>query len=113
MSLLDSRRRSVTVHPQIKARDRYNAWELSDGPGVQVNVSVQPVDSTEIPLLDGEVVSTMRRIIGRGPWPGGVHSVVVIDGKRWEQVGEPRIYEMSNRTKHFDVLVKTNSAEVK
>lgn len=116
MNLLDRGPHAVTVTPMVTVED---SMGTSIGPGTPVavpNVAVQPVDATEAESL-GVQARTAYRIIGRGPWPGGINSTVRVDtgpyaGRVFDQDGEARIYGMSPRTAHFDVLVTARGAEV-
>ncbi|WP_165831858.1 hypothetical protein [Brachybacterium endophyticum] len=87
-------------------------------PGAPVTVghiAIQPVDAAEAEAL-GVQARTSCRVIGRGPWPGGINSTIRIDagpyeGRVFDQDGEARIYGMSPRTGHFDVLITSRGAE--
>lgn len=106
-------RRSVTVIPMTVARDRYNSWEKTRGvPVVVDDVTVQAdTDRTRDPgendLLDAKTIR------GKGVWPGGVHSIVVIDGEEYDQVGKVKVRSIGTFTKHFQVRVAARGAEVK
>ena len=111
MSLLTGKH-TVTVTPKVKTRDQYGDWALTPGVPVQVRCSVQPVGAEEAEAL-GVQASTTNRVIGRGIWPGGVHSTVLWGGRSWDQHGEVRQYSMSPRTAHYDLIITARSAEVK
>lgn len=115
MSLLDNGPHAVTVTVMTGTKNQYNGWDLTPaGDPISVSgVSVQPVTDEEVASSGGTIEITSKRIIGRGPWPGGVHSVVHWNGRDWDQQGEARIYGMSERTGHFDVIVHSRSSEVK
>ena len=117
MSLLDRGPHSVTVTPMVEVQD---SMGTTIQPGTPVSLSglaLQPVEASEAEAL-GVQARTSYRVIGRGGWPGGVHSVVRVDagpyaGRSFDQSGEARIYGMSARTAHFDVVITSGSAEVR
>lgn len=117
MSLLDNGPHTVTVTPMIETEDPFGSTvELGD-PVEIPGVSVQPVEASEAESL-GVQATTSYRVIGRSGWPGGVHSKVRIDvgpqaGRTFDQSGEARVYGMSRRTAHFDVLIVSGSSEVR
>jgi hypothetical protein len=66
----------------------------------------------------GLQASTTFRVIGRGPWPGGLYSRIAWQQdpsaeREFDQVGEARIYSVRRRTAHFDVILKARGAEVR
>lgn len=115
MSFLDRGPHTVVVTPKLKVLNRYNDYDLVDGIPVTVSgVSVQPVARRTLNSLgNGTQVNSTHRIIGRGPWPGGVHSTIEYDGRVWDQSGEAEVHNTGWRTHHFTVLIRAQSAEVK
>lgn len=117
MSLLDRGPHSVTVTPMVEVEDSMGTTIQPGTPVPLVGVAIQPVTAEESEAL-GVSVSTSYRIIGRSGWPGGVHSRVLIDvgpqaGRTFDQHGEARQYGMTQRTAHFDVIIKSGSTEVR
>lgn len=114
MSILDRGPHSVVVTPKVKVPNGYGENELADGDPVTVSgLSVQPVTAEELNAFGGGMQAwTTRRIIGRGPWPGGIHSTIQFDGRTWEQFGEAEFYTTGRRTKHFSCMIRARFAEV-
>ena len=115
MTLLDRGPHAVTVTPMVKVKDSMGTSIEPGDPVPVAGVAVQPMDATEAEAL-GVQARTSYRVIGRGPWPGGINSTVRIDtgpyaGRTFDQNGEARIYGMSPRTAHFDVLITSRGAE--
>lgn len=115
MSFLDHGPHSVVVTPKVKVLNRYGDFDLIDSAPVTVSgVSVQPVARRTLNSLgNGMQINSTHRIIGRGPWPGGVHSTIVYDGREWDQSGEAEVHNTGFGTHHFTVLIRAQSAEVK
>lgn len=117
MALIHRGPHTVTVTPRIKVTDSMGTT-TKDGPPVRVpHLAVQPVSAEESDSLGTQALTTYR-IIGAGEWPGGVNSKVRIDdgpyaGRTFDQQGDARIYGMSPRTAHFDVLVTARGSEVR
>lgn len=117
MSIIPGRK-NVRVIPMIKTRDpQYNGWKLTRGVPVEVkDCTVQPfgvdrmsrAESPDEPTVDDQF--TVR---GRGVWPGGVKSIVEIDGEEYDQVGIAKRHTIGIYTKHFFVRVQLRKAEVK
>lgn len=117
MSLLDRGPHSVTVTPMVTVGDSMGTTLQPGTPVAVEHIAIQPVSAEESEAL-GIAVSTSYRIIGRGGWPGGVHSRVLVDvgpnaGRTFDQHGDAREYGMSPRTAHFDVVIKSGSSEVR
>ena len=117
MGLIHRGPHTVTVTPRVKVTDSMGTT-IRDGTPVQVTgVAVQPVSAEESEALGTQALTTYR-IIGAGQWPGGVQSKVRVDvgpytGRTFDQQGEARVYGMSPRTAHFDVLVTARGSEVR
>lgn len=112
VSLLNSGPHTVTVTPVIKQKASNGAPRYVRGTPVTVShVMVQPMTASEV---DGQVtaITTMYQVIGSGVWPGGPHSIVEWNGREWDQEGEARIYSVSPRTAHFDVMIRARDAQV-
>ncbi|WP_461024676.1 hypothetical protein [Thalassiella azotivora] len=99
--------------PTVAGRDRYNAPTYTPGTPVEVRGVVQPVQADELQALGAAQTETVYRFIGRGPWPGGVHSTVTWDGREWDQLGEAKVYSTGRRTGHIDVLLRARTSEVR
>lgn len=110
MSLLDRGPHTLVVTPKLKQTDPYGGTAIVDGAPVTVRGSVQPVSADESEAL-GVQAQTVYRFIGRS-WPGGIRSTAVWNGRTFDQQGEPKIYSMSRRTAHVDVILTARSAEV-
>lgn len=115
MSLLDRGPHAVTVTPMVKVSDSMGTTIEPGTPVAVDNIAVQPVSADEAEAL-GVQARTSYRVIGRGPWPGGINSTVRVDagpyaGRTFDQDGEARIYGMSPRTAHFDVLITSRGSE--
>lgn len=117
MSLLDRGPHSVTVTPMVLVEDSMGST-LEPGDPVPVErVAIQPVATEEAEALGVQALTSVR-VIGRGPWPGGINSRVRIDvgpyaGRVFDQSGEARFYGMSSRTAHFDAILTARGAEVR
>lgn len=111
--MLDSPAHVVEVVPQVKTKNAYNGWDLADGEPILVPCNVQTVTAEEMQVLGGTLTGTLMRCIGRGPWPGGVHSRIRWAGAEWDQEGDARVYSQSPRTAHFDAIIRRRSSEVK
>lgn len=112
MSLLDRKHQELKGFPQIKTKNAYGTWDLTDGPPFTFWASVQSVTVEEAAALNVSATTT-KRCIGRGPWMGGTHTVIEWAGRRWDAKGEDREYLMSRRTEHFDIIIQAQTAEVK
>lgn len=112
MSILDKGAHEVTVVPRIETTGEYGEVVLTDGaPVVVPGCQVQPVSAEEADSL-GAQATTIYRVLGRGPWPGGIVSRVEWDGRTWDQIGEARKYTNGRRTQHFDAIIRARSTEV-
>lgn len=115
MSLLDRGPHTVTVTPMVEVRDSMGTTLEPGAPVTVQRVAVQPLSADEAEAL-GVQARTAYRVIGRGPWPGGINSSIRVDtgpyaGRVFDQDGEARIYGMSPRTAHFDVAMTARGAE--
>lgn len=115
MALIDNGPHAVTVTPMVTVKDSMGSTTTPGAPVSVPRVAVQPVSAEEAESL-GVQARTSYRVIGRGPWPGGINSTVTVDagpyaGRTFDQSGEARIYGMSPRTAHFDVLMTARGAE--
>lgn len=115
MSLLDRGPHAVTVTPMVEVSDGMGSTLEPGDPVAVSRVAVQPVSSDEAEAL-GVQAQTSYRVLGRGPWPGGINSLVRVDvgpyaGRMFDQQGEARLYGMSARTAHFDVVLTARGAE--
>lgn len=111
--LVDRGPYTVLVTPMVKKRDITGAYALTPGSPVKVSgVQVQPTTAEE---LGTNILTapTSYRVIGAGVWPGGVHSKVEWNGRQFTQNGEASIYSNSPTTAHFDVMIVSQSSEVK
>lgn len=120
MSLLDHGPHTVVVTPKVQEADGYGGSKYVDGDPVTIEgCSVQALTSDEKQTLNGSEVDATDRVIWRGPWPGGPkskvewHDAVFNEDVTFNQVGIPRRYSMSPRTRHVDVLLQQVSAEPK
>lgn len=106
-------RRDVICIPMVATKDRYNAWTKTRGVPVTVeDVTVQDdTDRTRDP--DENDILDVKIIRGKGVWPGGVHSIVDIDGEEYDQVGRVKVRAIGYYTKHFQVRVAARGAAVK
>lgn len=117
MNLLSHGPHAVTVTPMVKITDSMGT-SIEPGEPIEVTrVALQPVEAAEAEALGVQALTTYR-VIGRGQWPGGIDSTVRVDsgpyaGRQFDQSGEARLYGMSPRTAHFDVLITSRYAEVK
>lgn len=108
-------RRSVNVFPMIVERDPdYNNWvkRRAPQPTLVDDVTIEDVsdrtrDPEELDLTDVKVIR------GKGTWPGGVHSIVEIDGEEYDQIGKVKKRQTGYYTKHFEVRIAARGAEVK
>lgn len=39
-------------------------------------------------------------------WPGDQHCRVTLDGAEWDQIGEAKLFDMSTRTRHYEVILR-------
>lgn len=39
-------------------------------------------------------------------WPGDQHSRVTLEGAEWDQIGEAKLFDMSERTRHYEVILR-------
>lgn len=109
-SLLDNGPETLTVQARRQVEDSLGAarW-VDDGPPVPaVGYMVQPVTSAEANDLGLEAIESYR-VIGRGPWPGGMHSVITWDGRTWDQRGPARRHRSGLATHHVVVIITSRS----
>jgi len=119
MSLLKRGPHVVTVTPMVESRDELGS---TLEPGTPVTVGgcmVQPVSVSEQTLSLSEGANTVYRVLGAGPWPGGLNSAVHVDvgppgaqGWTFDQQGEAKTRSVSARTANFSVLMRASGAEV-
>lgn len=117
MSLLDNGPHQVEVISREVVEDKLGRTVKDSTPVVVRGVAVQPVTADEATAFGVQAQSSYR-VIGRGNWPGGLHSKVRVlvgpeAGRLFDQSGEARVYGMSRRTAHFDVLITARGAAVK
>lgn len=117
MSLLDYGPHQVHVIPRVVVEDSLGSTVKDGNPVLVKNVAVQPVSADEATTFGVQAQSSYR-VIGRGEWPGGVHSKIRVlvgpgAGRVFDQFGEARIYGMSRRTAHFDVLITARGTVVR
>lgn len=115
MTLLDRNPHTVTVTPMVQVSDSMGTT-IQPGDPVTLRVAVQPLNTQESSDL-GFQAQTSCRVIGKEGWPGGVSSTVHIDsgpyeGRTFDQEGEPRWYGMTDRTRHYDVIITARGTEV-
>lgn len=99
-----------------KERNRFNTWKLTRGEPIKVDdVTVQPFGAgTYGNLESGEgTVRDQFTVRGKGVWPGGVHSIIVYQGKEYDQVGVAKEHIIGQFTKHYQVRMSARGAEVK
>lgn len=94
----------MTVQPHKVVAGRYGQDWVPDGDPVEQPCAVQPISAEEAERLGVHTETTMRIICRR--WPYGPHTLVVYNGREYEQVGEARQYRMSRRTAHDDVVIR-------
>lgn len=112
VSLLDRGVHEVVVTPRVKTVGEYGETVLADGLPVAVSgCQVQPVTAEEAESLNVSATTTYR-VVGRGPWPGGLVSQVSWNGRLWDQVGEARVYTNGRRTAHFDAIIQARTTAV-
>lgn len=120
MSEIRKGRHTVQVHKRKKTRDKYGetVYQLSDTP-ITYQCNVQPLSAEEALALSGSTTVTAYRIKywpsehGGIPWEGGPYSRIVIEGKNFEQRGEPLVSRMSGTTGHTKIVAVSYTAEVK
>lgn len=66
----------------------------------------------------GLIFSLPPTTTGRGGWPGGLYSKILVEegpyqGRMFDQQMEVREYGMSRATAHFDARFRVRGAEVK
>lgn len=117
MSLLDNPPHRVTVTPMIPVVNAYRETEYTPGaPVLDVPCMVQQLpltetDATGVRLRGQEVkFSNAKRVLGRGPWPGGHRAIVRWNGRDYEQKGETQLFEVSDRTAHFQAVIEAPRA---
>jgi len=107
----------VTVIPAVEVQDAYGSTFTDGEPIPGVGVDIQPAaDDNRYSLSDQAF--TEVRLIGRGSWPGGLHSKITVEegpyqGRTFDQQMEVREYGMSRATAHFDARFRVRGAEVK
>lgn len=116
MSLLDNGPHTVKVIPMVAVKTRYNTWRKEPGdPIIVEGVTVQPFGGGTQGNLetDDQKVNDQWTVRGRGPWPGGVHSLVEWEGQTFDQVGKVKNHSIGQFTQHFQVRIAARGAEVK
>jgi hypothetical protein len=114
MSLLDRTPHTVQVQLRAIVEDtlRGKSLPLSDvGSPISVGCTVQPLSSTDLLVLGGNVGETQRNIISR-TWPGDTNSVVYFDGFQWDTIGDPQHHHMSPATAHWEIRIQKGKAHV-
>ena len=103
MSLLDNGPDTVTVTPRTAVAGRAGTTDWTLG-------TPQAVPGGRVQETD---VQGGYRWIGRGPWPGGPHSLVTWDGRDFDQVGEPLTRRASAGVEHVEVTLRARSVEAR
>lgn len=110
MSLLNSGPHSVIVTPKVTVRGSLGSEQVDGEPVTVPRVAVQPTMIEEDLTSEGTSAASTYRLIGRGAWPGGpLSKVEVVSGPHlgtYDQDGPARVYGMSPRTAHYDVLLR-------
>ena len=110
-------RHRVTVIPAVEVRDVYGATFVDGEPITGVGVDIQPA-ADDNRADSSDQAFTQVRLIGRGGWPGGLYSKILVEegpyqGRMFDQQMEVREYGMSRATAHFDARFRVRGAEVK
>ena len=110
-------RHRVTVIPAVEVRDVYGATFVDGEPITGVGVDIQPA-SDDNRADSSDQAFTPVRLIGRGGWPGGLYSKILVEegpyqGRMFDQQMEVREYGMSRATAHFDARFRVRGAEAK
>lgn len=110
MSLLDNGPHKITVIPKLESDDGYGSITYEDGDPVDVWGSVQSLSASEAETM-GVQAQNSKIFITRGPWPWALTSSIIWEGaqgewpgRKWDQQGEAKNYDMSPRTAHVDVI---------
>lgn len=117
MSLLEGPH-TVTVFPvSVLGKTKYGTHKTIRGAGIIVeSVTVAPFGSGSFSNLEAEDEASVNdtfTVKGTGVWPGGVKSIILFNGKEYDQEGIPKVYDRGVRTKHYVVRMKARGAEVK
>ena len=111
MSLLDDRRDSIVLIPEIPGTDDMGDSAMIPDPDqlhwVTLYGRFQDASSTE-PPVDGQKVRTTSVFITRS-FPAGAWSHVLKDGIEWDVDGEPVRSNGSDFTRHFTVSLQARS----
>lgn len=120
MSIRRKPRHKVEVILTRRQPDGMGDYETVELPPVQLRCNVHPVSAVEREALGLQALTAYRIKYHRTgapgqsvPWPGGPRSVIVWNGRRFEQQGEALLSSMSPRTGHETIVMQAVSTEVR
>lgn len=113
MSLLDDRRESIVLIPEIDGTDDLGNLKRVPDPNPAQKKTIygrfQMSSSTE-PSVDGQVVVTTSVFITRS-FPAGAWAVIQFGGRDWDVEGEIIRSNGSDATRHDTVTLKARGPE--
>lgn len=77
---------------------------VDDGPPIKVRGNLHPLSSDELQLW-GDTNRQTRKWFGK-TWPADTHSEITFDGELWDQVAPAEKFDIGQRTKHFEVVLR-------
>lgn len=105
MSLLSRPRHIASVQPYTAEEGRIGQKEYSPtGDAVTVRGNMHPVRAQELERLGLQNFTTTA--FHCLEWPGDQHCRVTLTGAEWDQIGEAKLYDMSARTRHYEVILR-------
>jgi len=109
MSLLTNPKHSLTVQRYAKTEGSIGQNDYSPaGDPVTVRGNKHPLTAEETTNYGLQNFTTVA--FHCLTWPGDQHSMISLDGSDWEQIGDPKLYGMSTRTQHYEVILKKRGA---
>lgn len=113
MSLLDDRRDTITLIPEVESTDSLDNKTRVPDPDTSNHITLygrfQEGQSTEL-TADGQVVATFATFITRR-FPAGTYARIVRNGRDYDVTGEVIRSNGSATTRHDTVSLKARRAE--
>lgn len=105
MSLLTRPKHKLTVQLYVKSpgsigQDTYTPSGLP----IPVEGNKHPLTAQEIEVNGLQNFTTTNW--HTTSWPGDQHCRVTLDGAEWDQIGEAKLFDMSARTRHYEVILR-------
>lgn len=104
MSLIDQTNATAVIQNRTVTAGAHGDVFTPSGDPIELPVRLINVSSTET-TDTGVLVTTLKRLLVRD-WPGDVYSQITIDRNVYEPSGDPRPYNNSLATSHWEIDLK-------